>query len=75
MILINGVVFYVSNRYSKHAEQNCISNCKKKDIIKECTMILVRITNGESVYPCNSCEHIITKYKLKKLYTYAISKN
>uniref|UniRef100_A0A6C0H8A8 Uncharacterized protein n=1 Tax=viral metagenome TaxID=1070528 RepID=A0A6C0H8A8_9ZZZZ len=33
-------------------------------------MILVRISENPDVYPCNMCQHIINKYKVKKLYSF-----
>ena len=60
----------MANKFSRHAEQNCISNCKNKEIIKKCIMILVRISENPNVYPCNMCQHIINKYKVKKLYSF-----
>lgn len=33
-------------------------------------MILVKITNGNTVKPCNMCQHIIDKYKTKRVITY-----
>ena len=65
------MVFYEAKKYSRHAEQNCIANCKNKKIIEKCVMILVKISENENVYPCNMCQHIIDKYKVKKVYTFS----
>ena len=51
---------YVANKYSIHAEQDCIRKCKNKSIIKYCTLILVTIKNnmlGKCCY-CSMCKHI-----------------
>jgi deoxycytidylate deaminase len=57
----------VANRYSIHAEQDCISKCPKK-LISKATMLLVRETCMENVLPCSSCKKIIEKYKIKRVY-------
>lgn len=75
IMLINSNTFYEPNKYSIHAEQNCISNCKNKNLIKNCDMLLLRISETNDVRPCNMCQHIIDKYNLKKLYTLSINKN
>ena len=63
-------VFYVANRYTIHAEQDCIRKCPKK-IISKCTMILVKITHLDNVAPCEMCAKLISKYKIKRIYCYS----
>lgn len=64
----NCLCIYESNKYSSHAEQNCISNCKNKKLIKKSDMILLRISYSEDARPCNMCQHIINKYNINNLY-------
>ncbi len=61
---------YVPNKYTIHAEQDCIRRCPK-DIISKCTMILVKITHLDNVAPCGMCASLIVKYKIKKVYCYS----
>ena len=65
-------VFYEANKYSIHAEQDCIRNCPDKNIIKKCTMILVKLYKEKVklCHPCHKCIDIINKYKLKRLIVY-----
>jgi hypothetical protein len=66
-------MFYVANKYSIHAEQNCIQRCKNKNILKECTLILVKLNSKKQLVKCESCDkccHVINKYKIKKVITY-----
>ncbi len=35
-------------------------------------MILVKITNNQNIKPCNMCQHIIDKYKVRRLYVFSI---
>ena len=72
--IINSKMIYESNKYSSHAEQNCIANCKDKYLISNCNMLLLRISDSNDVRPCNICQHIINKYNVKKLYTISYSK-
>jgi len=69
---IIGSVPYMANKYSIHAEQSCINKCKNKKIIKYCTLILVTIKNDtlNKCCPCSMCEHIIKKYKVRKVINY-----
>ena len=63
---------YEANKYSIHAEQNCISKYKNKKILKYCTLILVTIKNNKlnKCCPCDMCNHIIKKYKVRKVINY-----
>lgn len=66
------VVFYVANKYSIHAEQNCISKVKNKAILKQCTLILVCPSCKGTLIeckPCDMCWHIINKYKINRVIT------
>jgi len=74
ILLIKYVVFYEANKYSYHAEQNCIINCKNKQIINKCNMLLVRISDTGDAIPCDMCRHMINKYNVKRLYTYVSKK-
>jgi deoxycytidylate deaminase len=68
-LLIRSLVFYVPNKYSVHAEQDCINNLKNKSILKDCILIVIKINQGGSIInsePCNNCCRIIKKYKIKK---------
>lgn len=72
-VVQTNVVFYVANKYSIHAEQNCIRKCKNKAIIRHCTLILVTVSgNNKLKYcePCHMCAHIIKKYKVRKVINY-----
>ena len=62
--------FYVLNKYTWHAEQTCIQRCKNKKILKHCTLILIKLNNQGICIPgkpCDMCDHIINKYKIKKV--------
>lgn len=63
---------YILNKYSIHAELNCINNCKNKKIIKDSKMILFRISKGQFIKCecCNICKKIIEKYNIKKVVYY-----
>lgn len=65
---------YVTNKYTIHAEQDCINKCSNKNIIKESYMILLKITNGDEVEPCYMCKHIIGKYGVRRLFCYTVNK-
>jgi len=65
-------VFYVPNKYTVHAEQDCISKCPKNKL-KHSIMILVKISNLEDIYPCMMCTGIITKYGIKRVYSFSIN--
>jgi cytidine deaminase len=73
-ILLGCSILYESNKYSSHAEQNCIANCRDKYLISKCDMILLRISDSNDVRPCNLCQHLINKYNVKKLFVIALSK-
>lgn len=60
----------MAKKYSVHAEQACINNVKNKNILKECTLVLLKLNrNGylTDCEPCEMCAHIIKKYKIKKV--------
>jgi cytidine deaminase len=57
-----------------HAEQDCIAKCKNKSLIKDSYMILVKITNSEEVAPCQMCQHIIDKYKTRRVISFIFEK-
>lgn len=59
---------YETNKYTWHAEQICIMNCKNKHLIKKSTMILIRWGQTDHVKPCNMCIDLINKYKIGRLY-------
>jgi len=61
---------YEPNKYTIHAEQDCIRKCPKK-IISNCTMILVKITHLDNVAPCDMCANLISKYRIKKVLCYS----
>jgi tRNA(Arg) A34 adenosine deaminase TadA len=61
---------YVANKFTIHAEQDCIRKCPK-NIINKCIMILVKITNLDNVAPCEMCAKLIKKYKIKKIYCFS----
>jgi cytidine deaminase len=65
--------FYEANKYSWHAEQSCIRNCNNKKLISKSIMILVKLTKGiKDVKPCTMCDHIIHKYKVRRIKCIAI---
>ena len=66
-MLIQRVVFYEAKKHSWHAEQLCIKKCKNKSVLNKATLYLVKITNTNDVKPCTMCQHIIDKYKIKKV--------
>jgi cytidine deaminase len=37
-------------------------------------MILVKITNSNHVKPCNMCQHIIDKYKTRRVISFVFEK-
>jgi hypothetical protein len=61
---------YVPNKYTLHAEQYCINKCKNKNILKDCILVLIKLDNqNKCIYgsPCDMCNNIIKKYKIKKI--------
>lgn len=67
-------VFYEPIKHTYHAEQLCIQRCKNKAMLKKCTLILVRITDGTNVQPCSMCAHIIKKYGIPRVKCYYVDK-
>lgn len=66
------------NRYTIHAEQDCINNFLKKygnqkKILQNCTLILIKMNQrGELIKcePCSMCAKIIKKYGINKVEVY-----
>jgi hypothetical protein len=82
-VIIYDSAFYEPCKYTFHAEQVCIKRCRDKNVIKKSTMILVRKTGNtdnnnpnihpiKEVRPCKMCQHIIEKYKLRRIICLAI---
>ena len=70
LVLTTSPVFYVPNKYTIHAEQDCINNLKNKKILKFCILIVIKITNNGDIInssPCENCCRIIKKYKVRKI--------
>jgi tRNA(Arg) A34 adenosine deaminase TadA len=63
----------VANKFTIHAEQDCISKCPKRRI-KNSYMILVKLTHLDNVAPCAMCAGMISKYKIKRVYSYSVDK-
>lgn len=66
-------VFYVANKYSIHAEHDCIRKVKNKKLLRKCTLILVCLGYDDNLKLCKSCDacqHIINKYKIKHTIIY-----
>lgn len=68
-ISIRRSVFYEVNKYTVHAEIDCIRKVDRK-ILKKSILFVVKINNSEiiSSKPCKSCEKAIRKYSLPKIY-------
>ncbi len=67
------VVFYVSKKYSIHAEQSCIMNCRNKHVLRKSKIILVKLSKDGHVQkcePCFKCCHIINKYKICRVISF-----
>jgi cytidine deaminase len=79
VVLVTDAVFYgpdgcnikyVHNKYSVHAEQECINSFlrkhgKNRKILKNVTLILIKMDKkGELIMcePCTNCSRIIRKY-------------
>ena len=62
-----GIVFYEPNKYTIHAEKSCIINCTRKNKLKHCRMIVVKIIYGKPCIStcCNQCTQLINKYNIK----------
>ena len=59
------------NKYTVHAEQQCIKKCNNKRILKNCILVLVRLNRMNNVAipcaPCTMCCGIIKKYGIQKV--------
>jgi cytidine deaminase len=65
------LVFYEPNKFSVHAEREAIMNVKDKAILKECKIVIIRISNGKvtETTPCTMCSKLLNKYKLTNVNT------
>jgi len=71
--LVNLVnVPYLANKYTIHAEQDCIMRCPKNKRANS-IMVLIKITHLENVAPCTMCMHMIDKYKIKRIHCYSFN--
>ena len=69
------IVFYEINKYTIHAEQDCIMKFKKKfgnnnKILKRSTLIIVKLNRSSKIVecmPCKMCKKIIQKYQIQKV--------
>lgn len=71
---------FVSCKYSTHAEQNCINNFllqnkNNKKMLRNCIMILVKLTTTREVAPCHKCQRLIEKYGIRRVYCIPLRKN
>jgi cytidine deaminase len=67
-----GVVFYVPNKYSIHAEKDAITKIKDKTILPDCKIYIGKIINNE-IHPCGPCEmcsQLIQKYDGNKIWAF-----
>ncbi len=75
VILNRSIIFYVSNKYSIHAEQSCINKFIKrygnqKQILNKCVLYLIKINRDNNPIPCKPCKmctKIINKYHINKV--------
>lgn len=60
---------YEQNKYSNHAEKNAINKINNKNILKECSVVIIKIINNkvEQAYPCEMCKKLLLKYGIKKI--------
>lgn len=66
---------YVHNKYSVHAEQDCINGFLRKygknnKMLKQITLILIKMDKkGELIMcePCQNCNRILRKYGITKV--------
>ena len=64
------MAFYEAKKYSIHAEQDCINKCRNKNILKYCTLVLIKFGTNQQIrscQPCQMCSHIIRKYGVRKI--------
>lgn len=74
---------FVGCKYSTHAEQNCINNFlsrfkddkKDRKLIKNCIMILVKLTTTANVLPCHKCQCMLNKYGIRTVYCVPLNKS
>lgn len=66
---IIGFAFYEPNKYSIHAEKDCLIKANPKHF-KNSYIVLVNISLENELVQCNPCEmcqNLINKYKIKKV--------
>ncbi len=60
---------YEPNKHSVHAERHAIMNVKNKAILRECSIVIFKITYSGIVKecrPCEMCKKLLNKYQLKQ---------
>lgn len=72
VFLVRGriLVFYVAKKFTIHAEQSCIMNVKDKSVLRYCTLYLLKLNSSGNIVaccPCDMCDHILKKYKIRKV--------
>lgn len=65
----------IASRYSEfpfiHAELHCILNCRKKEILKDCTLVTFRQLKKGGLgpsRPCEICLQILNLYNIKHIF-------
>lgn len=61
---------YQRDKYSIHAEKDAIMKIKNKNILKDCTIYIIRIKNLNEIepgIPCNMCSKLLEKYNIRKI--------
>jgi len=60
---------YECNKYSIHAEKAAIRKVKRKSILKDCKIYIIKIKGDtiEQGIPCPMCYNLMDKYKIKKI--------
>ena len=68
--IYQGVVFYVPNKYTIHAEKDAIRKIKDKTILPNCKIYIGKIINNELCYcgPCEMCSNLMQKYNCDKIW-------